>query len=419
MEDTIVTSTGIIETFAGNGKSRSTGDGKIATKAGLPLPIGLAIDPAGQFLYFAESGSDRIRRVELATSIINHVAGIGETCYSGDGGPAAEAGLYLPLDVAFDSQGDLYICDSGSNRIRKIEIKTGVIDTIVGTGGFGFAGDGPALAITLTYPSAIAFDSQDRLFVVDAQAHRIRMYDPRTRELTTIAGTWSHEDDVRDSPLIAKNLVVLSGDAIGIDFSDDHGWLHPPCDMDGMDMSVFYDDGKPGPDVRFHDPTGIAVDGNDDVYIADKGSNRIRKIDRNTGIVTTAAGVCFYGYDGDGKPATQAMLNAPEAVLFDPHGHMYISDAMNHRVRRVEAGTGTITTIAGNGESGYKDSGAMGGCGMAKFVKAVDKEMIKHGDGRVAVDAVVNSPAGLALDANGFLFICERGENKIRRLKLY
>jgi DNA-binding beta-propeller fold protein YncE len=419
MEDTIVTSTGIIETFAGNGKSRSTGDGKIATKAGLPLPIGLAIDPAGQFLYFAESGSDRIRRVELATSIINHVAGIGETCYSGDGGPAAEAGLYLPLDVAFDSQGDLYICDSGSNRIRKIEMKTGVIDTIVGTGGFGFAGDGPALAINLTYPSAIAFDSQDRLFIVDAQAHRIRMYDPRTRELTTIAGMWSHEDDVRDSPLIAKNLVVLSGDAIGIDFSDDHGWLHPPCDMDGMDMSVFYDDGKLGPDVRFHDPTGIAVDGNDDVYIADKGSNRIRKIDRNTGIVTTAAGVCFYGYDGDGKPATQAMLNAPEAVLFDPHGHMYVSDAMNHRVRRVEAGTGTITTIAGNGESGYKDSGAMGGCGMAKFVKAVDKEMIKHGDGRVAVDAVVNSPAGLALDANGFLFICERGENKIRRLKLY
>src|SRR2546422_11211749 len=131
--DSSVIAVGIIETFAGNGKSRSTGDGKIATKAGLPLPIGLAIDPAGQFLYFAESGSDRVRRVEFATSIINHVAGIGETCYSGDSGPAAEAGLYLPLDVAFDSQGDLYICDSGSNRIRKIDMQTGVMDTIVGT----------------------------------------------------------------------------------------------------------------------------------------------------------------------------------------------------------------------------------------------------------------------------------------------
>jgi sugar lactone lactonase YvrE len=419
MDGTAVTSVGIIETFAGNGKSRSTGDGKPATKAGIPLPIGLAIDPAGEYLYFAESGSDRVRRIELATSLISPVAGIGETCYSGDGGPAAEAGLYLPLDVAFDSQGSLYICDSGSNRIRKIALSSGIIETIAGTGDFGFAGDGPALDVNLTYPSAIAFDSQDRLFIVDGQAHRIRMYDPRSKEITTIGGTWSHEDDVRDSPLIAKNLVVLSGDAIGIDFSDDHGWLHPPCDASGVDLSVYYDDGRPGLEVRFHDPTGIAVDANDDGSIADKGSNRVRRIDRHTGVVTTAAGMCFFGYDGEGKQATKSLLNAPEAVRFDPHGHMYISDAMNHRVRRVEAGSGVITTAAGNGESGYKDSGAMGGCGMAKFVKAVDKDAIKHGDGRVAVEAVVNSPAGLAVDTHGHLYICERGENKIRRLKLY
>ena len=419
MDSTVVAAVGTIETFAGNGKSRSTGDGKPATKAGIPLPVGLAIDPAGQYLYFAESGSDRVRRVELAAGTIGHVAGIGETCYSGDGGPAAEAGLYLPLDVAFDSQGDLYICDSGSNRVRRVDMKTGIIDTVVGTGDFGFNGDGPALEVNLTYPSAIAFDSEDRLFIVDTQAHRIRMYDPRSRQLSTIAGIWSHEDDLRDSPLIAKNLVVLSGDAIGIDFSDDHGWLRPECDPSGLDMNVFFDDGKPGTEVRFHDPVGIAVDAHDDVYVADKGSNRIRKIDRKSGIVTTVAGVCFYGYDGDGKPATKAMLNAPEAMLFDTAGHMYISDAMNHRVRRVDAATGISTTIAGNGESGYKESGAMGGCGLAAFVKAVDKEAIKHGDGRVAVEAVVNSPAGLALDRNGFLFICERGENKIRRLKLY
>ncbi len=417
--DSSVIAVGIIETFAGNGKSRSTGDGKPATKAGMPLPVGVAIDPQNQSLYYAESGSDRVRRIELATGIISHVAGIGETCYSGDGGPAAEAGLYLPLDVAFDSKGDLYICDSGSNRIRRVDMKTGIIDAIAGTGEFGFNGDGPALEVNLTYPSAIAFDSRDRLLIVDGQAHRIRMYDPATKQVTTIAGLWSKEDDDRDSPLIAKSLVVLSGDAIGIDFSDDHGWLRPECSPDGVDMGVYRDDGKPGAEVRFHDPVAITVDAHDDVYVADKGSNRIRKIDMKTGTVTTVAGVCFYGYDGDGKPATQAMLNAPEEVLFDPTGHMYISDAMNHRVRRVEAGTGIITTVAGNGESGYKDSGAMGGCGMAKFVKAVDKEMIKHGDGRVAVDAVVNSPAGLTLDQNGFLYICERGENKIRRLKLY
>src|SRR5438093_7877545 len=191
--DSSVIAVGIIETFAGNGKSRSTGDGKPAAKAGMPLPVSVAIDPQTQSLYYAESGSDRVRRIELATGVISHVAGIGETCYSGDGGPAAEAGLYLPLDVAFDSKGDLYICDSGSNRIRRVDLKTGIIDTLAGTGAYGFNGDGPALEAHLTYPSGIAFDSQDRLFIVDAQAHRIRMYEPRTREIITIAGMWSHE----------------------------------------------------------------------------------------------------------------------------------------------------------------------------------------------------------------------------------
>src|SRR5437879_7931374 len=143
--DSSVIAVGIIETFAGNGECRRAGDGKPAAKAGMRLPVRVAIDPQPQSLYYAESGSDRVRRIELTTGVISHVAGIGETCYSGDGGPAAEAGLYLPLDVAFDSKGDLYICDSGSNRIRRVDMKTGIIDTIAGTGEFGFNGDGPAL----------------------------------------------------------------------------------------------------------------------------------------------------------------------------------------------------------------------------------------------------------------------------------
>src|SRR5438445_1798151 len=148
--DSSVKAVGNTETYAGNGKSRSTGDGKPAARAGMPLPVSVALDPQTQSLYYAESGSDRVRRIELATGVISHVAGIGETCYSGDGGPAAEAGLYLPLDVAFDSKGDLYICESGSNRIRRVDLKTGIIDTIAGTGEFGFNGDGPAPEVTLT-----------------------------------------------------------------------------------------------------------------------------------------------------------------------------------------------------------------------------------------------------------------------------
>ena len=137
--------TGYIETFAGNGKARSTGDGKLAVKAGIPLPHHVALDKEERYLYIAESGSDRVRRVDLHEGTLRNFAGIGETCYSGDSGPCGEAGLYLPLGLAFDSRNDLYICDSGSNRIRKVDHETGIITTVVGTGQFGFNGDGPAL----------------------------------------------------------------------------------------------------------------------------------------------------------------------------------------------------------------------------------------------------------------------------------
>jgi sugar lactone lactonase YvrE len=408
---------GYIETFAGNGKARSTGDGKPAVKAGIPLPHHAALDREGRYLYFAESGSDRVRRVDLQSGIIHNFAGIGETCYSGDGGPCGEAGLYLPLDVAFDSQNNLYICDSGSNRIRRVDRETGIITTVVGTGQHGFNGDGPALEVNLTWPGAIAFDADDVLYIADTQAHRIRRYDPRTGFVTTIAGTWSAEDDAREQPLVARNLVVLSGDAIGIDFSDDHGWLMPVC-SDGLDLSPYLDDGRPATEARLYDVVGIAVDSRGHLYVVDKGSNRVRKIDRSTGVISTVAGVCRYGYDGDNKPAVRAMLHAPEAVVFDADDNLYISDTMNHRVRRVDARTGIITTVAGNGDSGYEDKN-MGGCGAARFVAKQAAGQLKHGDGLLAVEAVVNAPVGLALDPQGFLYICERGENRIRRVRLW
>jgi sugar lactone lactonase YvrE len=416
METELGLAAGYIETFAGNGKARSTGDGKRAVKAGIPLPHHVALDREEKWLYFAESGSDRVRRIDLLQGTLHNFAGIGETCYSGDEGSCAEAGLYLPLGVAFDSQNDLYICDSGSNRIRKIDHETGIITTVVGTGQHGFNGDGPALDVNLTWPAAIAVDRDDVLFIADTQAHKIRRYDPKTGLVTTIAGTWTAEDEAREQPLVARNLVVLSGDAIGIDFSDDQGWLMPVC-SDGLDMSMYLDDGRPAMEARLYDIVGLAVDARGDVYVVDKGSNRVRKIDSRTGIISTVAGVCRYGYDGDDKPAVRAMLHAPEAVIFDHEDNLYISDTMNHRVRKVDVKTGVITTVAGNGDSGYEDKN-IGGCGAARFVAKESAGMLKHGDGLLAIEAVVNSPVGLALDSQGHLYICERGENKIRRLKL-
>ena len=408
---------GCIETFAGNGKARSTGDGKRAVKAGIPLPHHVALDKEERFLYIAESGSDRVRRVDLKEGTLHNFAGIGETCYSGDSGPCGEAGLYLPLGLAFDSRNNLYICDSGSNRIRRVDHETGIITTVVGTGQFGFNGDGPALEVNLTYPAAIVFDREDNLFIADTQAHRIRHYDPRTEMVTTIAGFWTHEDDAREQPLVARNLVVLSGDSIGIDFSDDRGWLRPEC-SDNADLSYYLDDGRPATEARLYDIVGISLDSRGDVYVVDKGSNRIRKIDRHTGIISTSAGICRYGFDGDGKLAIKSMLHAPEAVIFDSADNMYISDTMNHRVRKVDAQTGIMTTVAGNGDSGYEDKN-MGGCGMAKFVSKEGAGAIKHGDGSLAVEAVVNAPVGLTLDSQGSLYICESRENKVRRTRLW
>ncbi len=416
MDTELCLAAGYIETFAGNGKARSTGEGKRAVKAGIPLPHHLALDETEQWLYFAESGSDRVRRIHLQEGTVHNFAGIGETCYSGDDGSCAEAGLYLPLGVAFDSRNDLYICDSGSNRIRKVDHETGIITTVVGTGQHGFNGDGPALEVNLTWPAAIAFDRDDVLFIADTQAHKVRRFDPKTGLVTTIAGTWSADDEAREQPLVARNLVVLSGDAIGIDFSDDQGWLMPVC-SDGLDMSMYLDDGKPAMDARLYDIVGIAVDGKGDVHIVDKGSNRVRKIDSRTGIISTVAGICRYGYDGDDKPAVRAMLHAPEAVIIDDEDNLYISDTMNHRVRKVDAKTGLIATVAGNGDSGYEDKN-IGGCGAARFVAKESAGMVKHGDGLLGTEAVVNSPVGLAVDSQGHLYICERGENKIRRLKL-
>ena len=416
METTLRPAGGVIEVFAGNGKARSTGDGKRAAKAGIPLPHHAALDKNEQWLYIAESGSDRIRRVNLQEGTLHNFAGIGETCYCGDDGLCGEAGLYLPLCVAFDSRNDLYICDSGSNRIRKIDRDSGMITTVVGTGQHGFNGDGPALEVNLTWPAAIAFDRDDVLYIADTQAHRIRRYNPKTGSVTTIAGAWTTEDDAREQPLVARNLVVLSGDAIGIDFSDDQGWLMPVC-SDGLDLSLYLDDGRPATEARLYDVVGLAVDQRGDVYIVDKGSNRVRKIDKESGIISTVAGVCRYGYDGDHKPAVKAMLHAPEAVAFDRDDNLYISDTMNHRVRKVDAITGIITTVAGNGDSGYEDHN-MGGCGAARFVAKESAGLLKQGEGLLAVEAVVNAPAGLALDSFGHLYICERGENKIRRLTL-
>ncbi|MDA0745380.1 MAG: FG-GAP-like repeat-containing protein [bacterium] len=311
---------GTITTVAGGGTQEA--ENIPATDLALNQPRGVAVDTAGN-TYIADAFNNRIRRVDAQTGLITTVAGTGSAGFSGDGGPATEAQLSTPQSVAVDANGNLYIADSGNRRIRRVDAATGTITTIAGTGILGFSGDGgPATDAQFGEIVALILDSQNRLYVsdgLDGQGrgnNRVRRIDSATGIVTTIAG---------------------SGD---FSFGGDGG----PATEAGMTVE------------------GIALDSEGNLYISDFNNLRIRRVDAQTGIVTTVAGIgpdIFGegGYEGDGGPATEARLNAPTGVAIDANGNLYIADTVNHRIRAVNSQTGIIVTVAGTGAAAIGGDG--------------------------------------------------------------
>ena len=298
---------GMITTIAGWGDPGFSGDGGPATEARFGNPFGIAVDGAGN-VYIAEERNHRIRKVDT-TGTITTIAGTGELGFGGDGGPATEAQLTRPFGVAVDATGNLYIADRSNNRIRKVD-PTGTITTIAGTGERGFGGDGgPATEAQINGPSDVAVDGTGNLYIVDGNNHRIRKVDA-TGTITTVAGTGERG---------------------------------------------FGGDGGPATEAQLRSPTGIAMDGAGNLYIADRINYRIRKVDL-TGTISTIAGTGELGFGGDGGPATEAQLDFPTGVAVDGAGNLYIADNFNNRIRKVDA-TGTISTIAGTGERGFGGDG--------------------------------------------------------------
>ena len=331
-----------INTFAG---LRIFGDGGPAVQTQLYGPVGVAVDGSGN-LYIADRNNS-IRKVD-PTGTITTVAGTGEQGFSGDGGPAVQAQLASPTGVAVDGAGNLYIADSGNERIRKVD-PTGRITTVAGTGERGAGGDGgPATQAQFAFPADVAVDGSDNLYIADRDTHRIRKVDP-TGRITTIAGTGEYGGD---------------------------------------------GDGGPAVQAQLDSPTDVAVDGSGNLYIADKGTSRIRKVD-SRGTITTVAGTRRRGGGGDGGPAVQAPLTFPNGVAVDGSGNLYIADSGNDRIRKVDS-RGTITTVAGMGENGR-------GRGYS-------------GDGGPAVEAQLAGPVGLAVDGSGNLYIADRGNRRIRKV---
>jgi len=281
----------IITTFAGTAATGYTGDGLQATIATFNGVEGLAFDPSGN-LVIADFGNDCIRRINIATGIISTIVGIGGAPdTTGDGGQATAAHLDRPMGVKYDASGNLYICDWGNNKIRKVNT-LGIISSVAGRYAYGYTGDGfAATAAQLYAPYKMAFDPSGNLFFADGGNNCVREINMSTGIINTVVGNGTPGLSVDGSPASAS---MLNG------------------------------------------PSSVAFDGTGNLYITDRGNQRVRIVN-SAGIMNTAAGSGAVGEFGDGGPATAAALRSPFDILLDPNLNLYIADINGNTVRKVTA----------------------------------------------------------------------------------
>ena len=337
-----------IKTFAGNGTSGSFGNGGQATSAEINEPFGACFDKLGNF-YFSDQGNNCVRMVN-SSGVISNFAGSGSFGFSGDGGPAIAANMIGPTGIASDNVGNLYIADFNNNRVRMVNTN-GIINTIVGNGTQGYSGDGgPATSSELAQIYGLALDLQGNLYIADKINNRIRK--------------------VNTNGIIS----TFAGNGYGT----------------GLGYGGYSGDGGQATAAELYYPSGVATDARGNVYIADWGNNRIRKVNSN-GIISTFTGNGNQGYLGDGSAAISAEINHPYNITIDRAGNTYIDDNGNNVIRRV--GTdGIITTIAGNGTAGYS------------------------GDNIPSTSAQLNYPIGSATDSLGNVYIADYSNNRIREV---
>jgi len=337
-----------INHIAGTAAPGYSGDGAVAALAAVNLPTGVAFDGGGN-LYIADTGNNRIRRVDAITEIITTVVGNGQQGYAGDGGLAVHAQLNQPAGIAVDAAGDIFIADTGNNTVRKVNAQTGTISTIAGNGTAGYQGDsGTATAAELKLPAAIALDKAGDVFIADSGNNRVRRVDAGTGTITDYAGNGS---------------------------------------------ATYNGDGMAATQASLSNPQGVVLDAAGDLYLTDTGHNLVREVIAASGIIQIVAGTAGQpgNYGGDGGLATSALLNAPSGLALDAIGNLDISDSANARIRSIAMQTGIISTIAGNGTPGYNNT-----------------------DGDIATQAQLNQPNGLAIDSTGDIVVADTANDAVR-----
>ncbi len=346
---------GTIANFAGTGVEEYSGDGPAAA-AQLDAPWGVAADTHGN-LYITDSGNHTVRKIDL-NGVISTVAGTGTAGDSGDSGPAARAQLNQPLGIAVDGAGNLFIAECLGARIRKVSAD-GIITTVAGGNGPGYAGDGgPAAGAKLACPHGVAVDGAGNIYIADTNNQRLRKV-TTDGVISTIAGGGPNASAAYSGP--------------------------------ALDGQLWY-------------PTSLALDFSGNLYVADTGSGRIRKIGTG-GIITTVAGGGQYSMtnDNDGIPATTAVLNAPQGVAVDAAGNLYMGDTQSDHVRRVSP-SGIISTIAGRGLDGYLSYSGAVGPGYS-------------GDGGPAMTAQLAMPYGVAVGASLNVYVADLPNAAVRVLR--
>ncbi len=344
--------------------------------------------------------------IPVAVPLIETIAGGGSAL--GDNGPAASAQLNFPAGAVLDGAGNLYIADASNHRVRRVDT-AGVITTVaggVGSGG-GYSGDGgQAAAAEIHLPQGVALDGAGNLYIADRNNHRVRRVDT-AGVITTVAGTGANSYGGDSGQAAAAQINAPSGVA-----ADASGNLYIADTLNsrirkvdaatgiistvaGTGANSYGGDGGAATSAQIQYPYGVAVDGAGNLYIADTFNNRIRKVDAATGIISTVAGTGANSYGGDGGAATAAHMDNPYGVALDGLGNLYIADTNNHRVRKIDT-AGVITTVAGTaGPGGYS------------------------GDGGAATAAELNTPRSMALDGLGNLYIADANNHRVRKVTMF